>query len=223
MAEHQHNHRDATPFPRPAPGRIGFWPRLVIANRRLSRRQLAVLALAAIVALSVGTTVQRAKRTTADLGQTLPVLVATSPIPAGSELTTTNTKISQWPSGLIPERALETLSNRGITLSNIGVGEIITETRTLGHSGLDTTENAVLVPTPISREDLKPADNVALFGITPIGSGDHVVGAAAVPLANGRVIATFEQATSVAVPGHTVASVLEAAAIGVIEIVKLPG
>lgn len=211
------------PIERPPYRMLGLHRRLGRFMRRLNPRQVALLILAAAVGLIVSTSVRRARETTEQLGQTAPVVVVVQSVAAGADLTTANTETRSWPVAFIPDGALAALDSGAVAMHPLAPGEVVTSQRTTGRSGLAADENAVLVPTPFPRDDLTQGDRVALYALEPIGSGDQIVAAAARLLGVGRVVESAEQATGVALPVSLVAPTLEAMAIGVVELVELPG
>ncbi len=208
---------------RPPYRKLGARPRLTMLARRVSPRQIVLLALAATVGLIVSASVSRARHTTEQLGQTAPVVVVVEPLQAGASLTASNTEIRSWPIAFIPEGALRNIEEGSATMQPLSSGEVVITNRVTGASGLASDENAVVIPTLFLRDDLQLGDRVSLYSLEPIGSADQIVAAAARVLGTGRVVATSPQAVGVALQSTLVAPTLEAMAVGAVELVKLPG
>ncbi|MEZ5341898.1 MAG: SAF domain-containing protein [Acidimicrobiales bacterium] len=155
-------------------------------------------------------------------GQTVGVRVAIQSIEPGVRLDELTTTIRQWPVGLVPDGALAADDVAFVSRSAINAGEVITSARVIGPSGLAAGENSLLVPTVLRRDDLAVGDAVTVYGLTPIGSNDSVVGAAAAPIGRGRAVEVYDEAVAVALPESLVSPVLEFVVLGAIEIVKRP-
>lgn len=147
------------------------------------------------------------------------VPVATRDLDAGQTITDGDVAIRTLPAEAIPSAfASEPI---GLTVSSpIYEGELISTARlgAGGRFGLDDGHVAIGVIPPIAPIPTTPGDVVTLVAVGLDPSG----GAAARPLGRARVVEVDERAITVAVDEHLAPAVLEAQAVGTVEIALTP-
>ena len=146
--------------------------------------------------------------------------VATRDLPAGHVITTDDVDTRSVPVDSVLGRAAIDPFGRSVS-SPIFSGELVSDSRLAGNGrlGLSEDEVAVGIVPPLAPVPLTVGDVVALHAIVadPISGG-----ASAEPLGRARVVAVDNQAVTVAVSTGLAPRVLEAQAIGSIELSITP-
>ncbi|MGI9616245.1 MAG: SAF domain-containing protein [Acidimicrobiales bacterium] len=155
-------------------------------------------------------------------GATPPVVaipVATRDLPAGHVITGDDIASRSVPVGSVLGNAAFDPLGRSVS-SPIFAGELVTDSRLAGNGRLGLTEGEVavgIVP-PLAPVPVTVGDVVALHAVV----ADPIGGAAAEPLGRARVVAVDDRAVTVAVTTALAPRVLEAQAVGSIELSITP-
>ncbi len=194
---------------------------LRFALQRKRTRWLGAAVLGVITFLLIFTLLQQVRRGSANLGDTVQVLVATERIDPGQSLNAATTRLEARPRSQTPQTALVQLPNEARSNSILSAGEIITAPRiTAAESGAV----AALIPggsmgvaIPIGGElGVEPGDQVALYRAGFETRSSLVV-------ASATVVAISETGLIVAVPPSGVRDLLEGLILNDLVPVLLPG
>jgi Flp pilus assembly protein CpaB len=150
-------------------------------RRRWPRSSRIYLGASVATALMTGVLLQdhltRLARMAEDSTPSMPVVVATSPVPRGSELAPNDLEVVRYPRSYVPPGAFDRISEAAgrVALSALAVGEVVTETRlarvragpvaSLVPEGL----RAFAVPTSLPPEAIAAGDHVDI--LATYGSG----------------------------------------------------
>lgn len=190
--------------------------------RRLDRRRLLAISLAAVAALMTQTALSKASAVEASLGHRTPVVIAAAPLPAGTVVDADQVTVQMWPTGMVPEGTFRTFETNAtfVVSSNIAKGEPLTQTRVnAANLGLDPDEVAVTLPQPLARPPLQLGYLVQLVGVT--GNAEQFLASATV-LTTARIVSFDDDALTVAVKAEAMPRLIEHGAVGVVEVVITP-
>lgn len=193
----------------------------MVRTLRLIRRHpyahwFAVLTLAAVTALVVGTVQSRADAAKRAWGTARPVAIATHDLEAGSVLRADDIAIADWPVAITPPGAIEVAPVGRTLVSAVGRGEAITRGRVApeGVHGLAALVpagwRAVAIAVPTATVPLQRGDAVDLLATAADGSVTGTIAEAAI------VLAADERAVTVALPKDIVARVAGALLTGAV-------
>lgn len=208
---------------RPRSSTAGFArARITLALRRVNRRRLFALVLAAAIGTVTFSTVNEAQRRSAALGQTQLVAVARVDATAGSTLSADQLTMIERPLQFVPPRAIGHEAVGAVLIADIVAGEVIVSKR-IGSNGspLAVDERALTIPMPLAPPLLDLGDSVELVGLQAVDgpSGPTV---SAVVITSGRVLAVNDEAVTVATPDYAALDVLRFLAAGSVELLTMP-
>lgn len=215
----------STPISRPAFQPLGPLGRVSVALERVDRRRTIAFAVAAILAILIGRTVQQSRALVAGFGSVEPVAIATLELKPGTAVDADSVRWEQWPSAVAPETItdLDAESGSVVVRSPIAAGEPLLASR-LFHDGvgLAAHERAVTIPQPLAPPPVVVGDILELIGLTPgLTIGEQTV-LDTRSLGIGRVVTVEDTGITVAVPTDRVAMIVETIAIGSVELVITP-
>lgn len=204
--------------------------RWALTRRRIRPTRLALqLAVTALAISLLSSTLQwglRARTATDAWGTRVPVVVADRDLDIGEVVELDDLRRQQWPAALVGTGATAELDDvLGRVVSDpILAGEPVAAARLgAGRLGLDPDESAVTLVPSLAFPPVEVGDRVELFTVMGAGDGLGGEGTATRKRAAGRVIAQHldgvAASLTVAVPNDTVADLVEAQAMGIVEVV----
>ncbi len=180
-----------------------------------------------MVATAVATTISGAAATRSEWGDVAAVVVATEPVPAGSDVGVTNFELAEWPTALVPTGALSAVPAGARTNVDMAAGEVLSEQRLAG-SGVGRTaallgddEVAVSVPLGEPGAVVEPGDLVDIYAPSAGGESFDSLPALEVRLVarGAKVLSSRSDAVTLAVDDRTAAATAAAALGGLVSIV----
>lgn len=212
-----------------------------LTRRRFVRQVLSVSA-AVLVALGVLTTVRDANDLRRSWGTTRPVIMTTSPIEAGDEITRSALRVTRVPVAIVPDEAVPATSDGGPNgalptdllgeraATRLGVGEILTESDLIGTAKdrvvdtLASGESAVTIPLAGGSVGFDTGDRVDVYGPVADEDGPQTSpGVAGFQMSllchRARILGVDETTVTLSVPDPQVPRVLTAAATGHVSLV----
>lgn len=134
--------------------------------RRVIPVLVAAIALTAVTAAVVHSTLRRADAAAAAYGTTRPVVVATAAVAVGGALDATVAEVRALPVAVVPAGALDSLPDGRRSLVALSPGEVLLARRISGSDAagpaalLGADERAVPVPVAVPGLPLRPGDRV---------------------------------------------------------------
>jgi hypothetical protein len=151
-------------------------------------------------------------------GDRVRVLVASTDIPPGTELDSTNTELVAFPIALTPPGALTSLGDGRFINHPVSSGQVIVSGQAgPDRHGLTALTRAVTLPQPLAAPSLKVGDTVELIAVGPDFDGTvaATIGSAAVSDVDGEHI-------TVVVDRLLVPAIFEALGSGSVEFARRP-
>lgn len=198
---------------------------VIFARAHWDRRRFLLLVLTLLAAGAILRVVLASRQVVDQFGRTGAVVVAIDDLAPGHVIAPGDLTIEHWPAGLVPSGAATNEADvvgLGVR-STITAGEAVVDFRLgLGRLGLLADERALTLPPPLAPPPLIVGDEVDLFAVGVVDIGDGRVSSVTMRLTAGRVLSTSETGITVAVAEAAVGALLEALAVGTIEIVGRP-
>lgn len=212
-----------------------------LTRRRLAR-QILSLSTAALVAYGVFTAVDGANDVRRAWGTTRSVVVTTSAISPGDEITRSDIRVAQIPVAMVPADAIPGTAEDDATgplpdglvgsraTAPLGVGEILTNTDVTGTANsrfagmLASGESAVTIATVPGSHGLEAGDLIDIYGPTMAGESESLASAASglsmsLLCRGARVLGVDDSTVTLIVRDPEVTNVLTAADSGRVSLV----
>ncbi len=204
--------------------RLTSWPMVHLLQRircGVDRRRLLALGLAGLVAVLTNQIVANADATTRSLGSSERVVIATRDLPSGHRLESGDYTFSTRPLAMFPDGVWQGNPDGLILTESVLANEVLIASRLgAGPFGLLSDELAVTIPPPLAPPPLEVGHQVLLVTVAaPNGAFVRP----ATTLSTGRVLVVSPEAITLAVPAQVANSVINALAVGSIDLVLTPG
>ncbi len=204
--------------------RLTSWPIAHLLQRirgGVDRRRLLALGLAGLVALLTHRIVAEADATTSSLGSVQRIVVATRNLPSGHLLETGDYTFAERPRAMLPSDTWQGSPDGLVLTESILANEVLVTSRIgTGPFGLLSHELAVTIPPPLAPPPLEIGHQVLLVTVAaPNGAFVRP----ATTITTGRVLVVSPDAITLAVPAQVANSVINALAIGSIDLILTPG
>jgi Flp pilus assembly protein CpaB len=200
--------------------------------RRAVRRRVWGWVAAALVAMVVVSTLDRAEHDRAAWGRSVDVVVARHDLEAGQSIVAGNAVVQRWPAALVADGALEEVPNGRRLAAPVRAGELLVDDRLAppdaGPTGatLDVDEMVVSVPLGSPPAAPVPGDHVDIYAPTgDVDPSDPTLGLAATSASRlatrARVLAVRPEAVDVVVHAEEARAVAAAVLGGMVALVTV--